>query len=88
MGLKRLPLLPARYTMHLMAKAAVTVSRFWRAKEASTDTAECLGSKFPGPIRRMVPPKHPRFPHALLMSSSNVAKIASSLSNDREIVSS
>ncbi len=25
MGLKRLPLLPARHTMHLMAKAAVTV---------------------------------------------------------------
>ena len=25
MGLKRLPLLPARQTMHLMAKAAVTV---------------------------------------------------------------
>ncbi len=25
MGLKKLPLLPARYTMHLMAKAAVTV---------------------------------------------------------------
>ena len=26
MGLKKLPLLPARHTMHLMAKAAVTVS--------------------------------------------------------------
>jgi hypothetical protein len=25
MGLKRLPLLPARHTMHLMAKAAVAV---------------------------------------------------------------
>jgi hypothetical protein len=25
MGLKKLPLLPARHTMHLMAKAAVTV---------------------------------------------------------------
>jgi hypothetical protein len=25
MGLKRLPLLPSRYTMHLMAKAAVAV---------------------------------------------------------------
>jgi hypothetical protein len=25
MGLKRLPLLPSRHTMHLMAKAAVTV---------------------------------------------------------------
>ena len=26
MGLKKLPLLPARHTMHLMAKAAVTVN--------------------------------------------------------------
>jgi hypothetical protein len=25
MGLKKLPLLPARHTMHLMAKAAITV---------------------------------------------------------------
>jgi hypothetical protein len=25
MGLKKLPLLPARHTMHLMAKAAVTI---------------------------------------------------------------
>ncbi|MHB1778069.1 MAG: hypothetical protein ACYCU7_19115 [Acidimicrobiales bacterium] len=25
MGLKKLPLMPARHTMHLMAKAAVTV---------------------------------------------------------------
>jgi hypothetical protein len=25
MGLKKLPLLPSRHTMHLMAKAAVTV---------------------------------------------------------------
>jgi hypothetical protein len=25
MGLKRLPLLPSRHTMHLMAKAAITV---------------------------------------------------------------
>jgi hypothetical protein len=34
MGLKKLPLLPARHTMHLMAKAAVTVyERRWRISD-------------------------------------------------------
>jgi hypothetical protein len=40
MGLKKLPLLPARQTMHLMAKAAVTVHEAavenWRPEDAMT----------------------------------------------------
>lgn len=47
MGLKKLPLLPARHTMHLMAKAAVTV---YEAAVENQDRREHGLQRNPGPM--------------------------------------